>query len=92
MGKEIETPPANAMSHSPFKILLYAVWIATSDVEQAVNTLKVVPFRFNLYAIRVVIKSLSYNRTLVSCIDGGSGSWGEGEDMEFQAIWGVAPA
>ena len=58
-GTLIETPPASAMSHSPFSRLWQARWTATSEVEQAVWTVQLGPRRLSLYDTRVVRKSLS---------------------------------
>ena len=46
------TPPAMARSHSPERSARTAVWIATSEDEQAVSTVKAGPLSPSAYAIR----------------------------------------
>ena len=53
------TPPAKAMSHSPFSSDWQAMWVATSEVEQAVCTLTLGPLRSRMNDARVDRKSLS---------------------------------
>jgi hypothetical protein len=42
----IDTPPASAMSVSPLRRLWQAMWIATSELEQAVSSATAGPCRF----------------------------------------------
>src|SRR3712207_9561158 len=45
-GRRIRlTPPVSATSHSPFQMLWQAMWVATSDEEQAVSIAKLGPCR-----------------------------------------------
>ena len=57
LGTPIETPPANAASHSPSSRLRHAWCTATSEVEHDVCTLTLGPLRFSLYETREERKS-----------------------------------